>query len=239
MSIKDQHILVVGGGSGIGFAVASAALAEGARVTIASTGAQKLADAAARLGGEVDTAILDITDEAAVAAFFADARFDHIVSTAGDWGKARRGPLAEMNLNDARALFGVRFWGAAILAKHGAGTLPAGGSLTLTSGMSAWRPQKGTVMATAMAGSIAHLTMGLAAELAPVRVNAVFPGGVATEIFAGLPEAMRQAEEARFASQPIPRIARPDEVAEAYLYLMKAGYTTGQLIKVDGGAMLT
>lgn len=239
MSIKDQHILVVGGGSGIGFAVASAALAEGARVTIASTGEQKLADAAARLGGAVGTAVLDITDEAAVAAFFADARFDHIVSTAGDWGKARRGPLAEMNLNDARALFGVRFWGAAILAKHGAGTLPAGGSLTLTSGMSAWRPQKGTVMATAMAGSIAHLTMGLAAELAPVRVNAVFPGGVATEIFNGLPEAMRQAEEARFALQPIPRIARPDEVAEAYLYLMKAGYTTGQLIKVDGGAMLT
>lgn len=238
MSLKDQHILIVGGGSGIGFAVASAALAEGARVTIASTGAERLAQAAARLGGAIDTAVLDITDEAAVSAFLAGARFDHIVSTAGDWGKARRGPLADMDLNDARALFGVRFWGAAILAKHGAASLPAGGSLTLTSGMSAWRPQKGTVMATAMAGSVAHLTIGLAAELAPVRVNAVFPGGVATEIFAGLPEAMRQAEEARFASQPIPRIARPDEVAEAYLYLMKAGYTTGQLIKVDGGAML-
>lgn len=238
MSLKDQHILIVGGGSGIGFAVARAALAEGARVTIASTSAQKLADAAARLGGGVDTAGLDITDEAAVASFFAGARFDHIVSTAGDWGKARRGPLAEMDLNDARALFGVRFWGAAILAKHGAGSLPAGGSLTLTSGMSAWRPQKGTVMATAMAGSVAHLTMGLAAELAPVRVNAVFPGGVATEIFAGLPEAMRKAEEARFETQPIPRIARPEEVAEAYLYLMKGTYTTGQLIQVDGGAML-
>lgn len=238
MSLKDQHILIIGGGSGIGFAVASAALTEDARVTIASTGADRLAQAAERLGGAVDTAVLDITDEAAVSAFFAGARFDHIVSTAGDWGKARRGPLAVMDLNDARALFGVRFWGAAILAKHGAASLPAGGSLTLTSGMSAWRPQKGTVMATAMAGSIAHLTMGLAVELAPVRVNAVFPGGVATEIFAGLPEAMRQAEEARFASQPIPRIARPDEVAEAYLYLMKARYTTGQLIKVDGGAML-
>ena len=182
--------------------------------------------------------MLDITDEAAVASFFAGATFDHIVSTAGDWGKARRGPLAEMDLNDARALFGVRFWGAAILAKHGAGALTAGGSLTLTSGMSAWRPQKGTVMATAMAGSVAHLTMGLAAELAPVRVNAVFPGGVATEIFAGLPEAMRKAEEARFEAQPIPRIARPEEVAEAYLYLMKGTYTTGQLIQVDGGAML-
>ena len=94
-------------------------------------------------------------------------------------------------------------------------------------------------MATAMAGSVEHLTWGLAAEFAPdVRVNAVFPGGVATEIFKGLPEAMRTAEEARFTRQPLPRIGEPDEVAEAYLYLMKAGYTTGQVLVVDGGGVL-
>jgi NAD(P)-dependent dehydrogenase (short-subunit alcohol dehydrogenase family) len=183
--------------------------------------------------------VLDITDEAAMAAFFASSGgFDHVVTTAGDWGRARRGPFVEMDMGDAEGLFRVRFWGAAILAKHAAGHISEGGSITLTSGMSAFRPQKGSVMATAMAGSIAHLTYGLAVELAPIRVNAVFPGGVATEIFAGLPEAMRTAEEARFAAQPLPRISRPDEVAEAYLYAMKATYTTGQVIKVDGGAEL-
>lgn len=238
MSLKDAQILVVGGGSGIGFAVARAAIAEGAKVTIASTNADKLTEAAARLGA-AETARLDLTDETAVAHYFdGPARFDHLVSTAGDWGKARRGPFAEMNLDDAQALFGVRFWGAARLAKHGAKALAHGGSLTLTSGMSAFRPQKGSVMATAMAGSVAHLVYGLAVELAPVRVNGVFPGGVATEIFQGLPETMRQAEEARFASQPIPRISQPAEVAEAYLYLMKCGYVTGQILQVDGGAML-
>jgi NAD(P)-dependent dehydrogenase (short-subunit alcohol dehydrogenase family) len=71
-----------------------------------------------------------------------------------------------------------------------------------------------------------------------VRVNAVLPGGVATEIFHGLPEAMREAESARFASQPLPRIAEPEEVAQAYLYAMKAGYTTGQVLQVDGGSRL-
>ena len=238
MALDRARILVVGGGSGIGFAVASAAKGEGASVTIASTNAEKLRKAAQRLGS-ADSAILDITDEPAVAAFFANSgTFDHIVSTAGDWGKARRGPFVDMDLNDARALFGVRFWGAATLAKHGAKSLPPGGSITLTSGMSAFRPQKGSVMATAMAGSVEHLTYGLAVELAPVRVNAVFPGGVATEIFQGLPEQMRATEEARFANQPLPRIARPDEVAQAYLYLMKCGYTTGQVIKVDGGGEL-
>lgn len=239
MTLQGARILIVGGGSGIGFAVARAAKDEGAAVTIASTNAEKLGAAAGRLGGAA-TAVLDLTDEAAVAAYFATSgQFDHIVSTAGDWGKARRGPLAEMNLDDAQALFGVRFWGAAKLAKHGAAALAAGGSLTLTSGMSAFRPQKGTVMATAMAGSVEHLVYGLAVELAPIRVNGVFPGGVATEIFHGLPEAIRNAEEARFLGQPLPRIGQPAEVAQAYLYLMKCGYTTGQVLQVDGGGMLS
>jgi len=237
-TLRNARILIVGGGSGIGFAVAQAAIEEGAQVTIASTSEEKLADAAQRLGG-VETVRLDITDEAAVAAYFAGSgTFDHIVSTAGDWGKARRGPFAEMDLVQAQALFGVRFWGAAILAKHGASRVAEGGSITLTSGTSAFRPHKGTVMATAMAGSVAHLTYGLAAELAPIRVNAVFPGGVATEIFRNLPEEVRRAEEARFESQLLPRIGQPEEVAQAYLYLMKAGYTTGQITIVDGGGTL-
>jgi NAD(P)-dependent dehydrogenase (short-subunit alcohol dehydrogenase family) len=239
MSLQDARILVVGGGSGIGFAVAQAAIAEGADVTIASTRADRLDAAVRRLGGKATSAALDTTDEAALAAFFAaSGQFDHIASTAGDWGSARRGALAEIDLDDARALFEVRFWGATKLAKHGAKALPAGGSLTLTSGMSAFRPQKGSTMATAMAGSVAHLVYGLAVELAPLRVNGVFPGGVATEIYQGLPEAVRQVEERRFANQPIPRIAQPAEVAEAYLYLMKCGYATGQVLKVDGGSML-
>ncbi|MCP5401504.1 MAG: SDR family oxidoreductase [Novosphingobium sp.] len=237
-ALSGSRILVAGGGSGIGFAVAQAARGEGADLTIASTNPEKLSAAADRLGG-AGTARLDITDESAVRDFFDGAGdFDHIVTTAGDWGKGRRGPFAEIDMADADALFRVRFWGAAILAKHGAAHVRPGGSITLTSGMSAFRPQKGSVMATAMAGSIEHLTYGLAVELAPIRVNAVFPGGVATEIFAGLPEEMRKAEEARFASQPLPRIAEPAEVAQAYLYAMKAGYTTGQIIKVDGGAQL-
>jgi NAD(P)-dependent dehydrogenase (short-subunit alcohol dehydrogenase family) len=236
MGLDGARVLIVGGGSGIGFAVARATKAEGAAVTLASTNADKLGLAAQRLG-DADTAVLDITDESAVAAYFADVGvFDHIVTTAGDWGKVRRGPLVELDFAAAEALFRVRFWGAAILAKHGAKRLAPGGSITLTGGMSAFRPQIGSVMATAMAGSVAHLTYGLAVELAPTRVNAIFPGGVATEIFTGMPRDMREAEEARFARQPLPRIGEPAEVAQAYLYLMKGGYTTGQIIKVDGGS---
>ena len=238
MGLQGAIILVVGGGSGIGFAVAQAALSEGAQVTIASTNADKLAAASLRMGGAA-TALLDITNEAAVAAYFASSgMFDHIVSTAGDWGDGGRGRFADLDMTAAEELFRVRLWGSAILAKHGAARLTAGGSLTFTGGMSAYRPAKGSVMATAMAGSLAHLTLGLAKELAPLRVNAVFPGGVATEVYQVLSDSTKAAWQARFGSQPIPRIGEPDEVAQAYLYLMKAGYTTGQILQVDGGSML-
>ena len=238
MTLQNARVLVIGGGSGIGYAVAEAVKAEGAEVVIASTDGARLASAAKRLG--VTSVRLDITEEAAVAAYFAqDGRFDHVVTTAGDWGRARRGALADMDMGDAHGLFDVRFWGAVILARHAAAALAPGGSLTLTSGMSAFRPQKGSVMATAMAGAIAHLVYGLAVELAPIRVNGVFPGGVATEIFRNLPESLRASEEARFLSQPVPRIAEPSEAAEAYLYAMKCTYVTGQILQVDGGAMLS
>jgi NAD(P)-dependent dehydrogenase (short-subunit alcohol dehydrogenase family) len=156
MKLENTKVLVIGGGSGIGFAVARACVDEGAVVTIASTNPEKLKSAAAKLGG-VTSVQLDITNESAVEAYFKSSDpFDHIVSTAGDWGKARRAAIDALDLASAESLFGVRFWGAVAVAKHGATRLPPGGSLTLTGGMSAHRPQKGSAIATAMAGSVEH-----------------------------------------------------------------------------------
>jgi NAD(P)-dependent dehydrogenase (short-subunit alcohol dehydrogenase family) len=81
--------------------------------------------------------------------------------------------------------------------------------------------------------------MGLAVELAPVRVNAVCPGAVRTEAWDELPEAFRQVQEARLAGQLIARVGTTAEVAEAYLYLMRGTYTTGQTLRVEGGWSLT
>lgn len=239
MSLEGAKVLVVGGGSGIGFAVAEAAAAAGAAVTIASTNAERVAQAAARLGNAAESATLDVTDEAGVQAFFEGRSFDHIVTTAGDWGGPRRVALAEMDLAGQAAVFKVRFWGALAVAKHGAPTLPPGGSLTLTDGMIAHRPSKGSAVSTAMAGAIEHLTRGLAVELAPVRVNCVCPGLIRTGVWESIPQEQRQARLTQMtARQLLPRIGEPSEAAEAYLYLMKAGYTTGQVLKVEGGLAL-
>ena len=239
MRIKGERVLIIGGASGIGFAVAKRAVSEGAHVTIASTNQARLELAAERLGG-ANLARLDATDELAVSAYFeSDAQFDHIVFTAGDWGPARRASLADLDLAAAETLFRVRFWGAVTVAKHGARRLPSNGSLTLTGGMIAHRPRRGSAIATAMAGSVEHLAIGLAVEIAPIRVNAVCPGAIQTEIWDQFPEHVRQAEFARFGRQLLPRIGEVDEAAEAYLYLMQGRHTTGQVIFVEGGSVLS
>jgi NAD(P)-dependent dehydrogenase (short-subunit alcohol dehydrogenase family) len=240
MAETKNRVLVVGGGSGIGFAVAQSVVHEGASVVIASTSKEKLARAGEKLGPAASAAVLDITDEPAVERFFArESSFDHIVTTAGDWSGPRRGPLAEMDLTAAAQLFRVRFWGAAAVAKHGAKTLPPGGSLTLTNGMIAHRPSKGSTIATSMAGAIEHLTRALAVELSPVRVNCVCPGLVRTGVWDSIPEDKREAQLASMTKrQLIPRAGDPQEIAVAYLYLMRAGFTTGQILHVEGGSAL-
>jgi len=233
--LSGQQIVVIGGSSGIGFAVARAALDEGAQVTIASSSGEKLQGALGRLGGG-DGAPLDVTDEAAVAAFFAGTgSIDHIIFTAADWGPVDQHEFSDTDLDKAAQLFDVRFWGALRVVKHGARRVPAGGSITLTNGMAAHRPDKGMATSAAMAGAVEHLMLGLAVELAPVRVNAVCPGAIHTEAFDAVPPEFREFQEARLAKQLLPRVGTPDECAEAYLYLMRATYTTGQVLRVEGG----
>ena len=232
-ALEGKTVVVIGGASGIGFAVAAAARDEGARVVIASSQDANLQAAVTRLGGGATGSVVDVGDEAAVAGFFERlGPFDHLAFTAGDWGGSMFAPARDLDLGVAQAAFTVRFWGALAVVKHGCRTIAEGGSITLTGGMLAHRPMKGAPVPTAVAGAIEHLTRGLAVDLAPVRVNAVCPGIVLTDRTKQLPEDLLRTFTTR---QPLPRGADPAEAAEAYLYLMRGGYTTGQVLLVDGG----
>jgi NAD(P)-dependent dehydrogenase (short-subunit alcohol dehydrogenase family) len=237
MTLSGKRVVIVGGTSGIGFAVAVAARDQGARVVVASSQPANVDRAIGRLGGEATGVRLDVTQEADVkAAFESFGSFDHLVFTAGDWGGPRRSTFAEIDLDAAQSLFGVRFWGSMRVVKHAHRWLSGDGSITLTNGMIAHRPAKGAVMSAAMAGAVEHAALAMAVELAPIRVNVVCPGYVKTEVWASMPEAERDAFLARMTSrQPLPRAAEASEVAEAYLYLMRGGYTTGQVMRLDGG----
>ncbi len=237
MTLLGKRVVIVGGSSGIGYAVAEAALAQGAHVVVASSQGAKVDKAVQRLGGDATGVTVDVTREADVEACFKGlGGFDHLAFTAGDWGGPRRAAFADIDLDAANALFGVRFWGAMRVVKHACRWLAGDGSITLTNGMIAHRPAKGAVMSAAMAGAVEHAALALAVELAPIRVNLVCPGYVKTEVWASMPQAERDAFLARMtARQPLARAAEPSEVAEAYIYLMRGGYTTGQVMRLDGG----
>ena len=235
-SLAGKRVVVVGGGSGIGFAVAELAREAGAEVVVASSRAATVDAAVERLPGATGR-VVNLRDEAGVAEFFRElGAFDHLALTAGDWGGAMFAPTTDIDFAQARDGFAVRFWGALAAAKHGCRTIARDGSITLTSGMLSHRPVKGAPIATAVGGAVEFLARGLAVDLAPVRVNAVCPGLILTEqVTKTMPEARIHA----FVDPlPIPRAASPAECAKAYVYLMLNGYATGQILPVDGGGLL-
>lgn len=235
MSLEGKRVVVIGGGTGIGFAVAELAREQGASIVIGSSNKTNVDAALAHFQGATGHTI-DLRDEASVTGFFKEVgAFDHLAITSGDWSGPMFASLQDLDLTQARELFAVRFWGILAAVKHCGHTIAQNGSITLTSGMISHRPIKGTPIAAAVGGAVEHLTGGLAIDLAPVRVNAVCPGYVLTEHVKRMPEAMLQSAVAPL---PVPRAATPAEAAKAYVYLMLNSYATGQILPVDGGGLL-
>lgn len=235
LSLEGKRVVVIGGGSGIGFSVAALAQNLGAEVVIATSQAANVEAALGRLPGATGRTV-DVRDEGMVATFFEElGAFDHLIMTAGGLGVGMSASTAEIDLDKAREGFGVRFWGAFAAAKHCGRTIAHDGSITLTSGLLGHRPLKGSMIATAVDGAVEHLTYALAIDLAPVRVNAVSPGIILTDLAKEMP-AERVQSFTKFL--PLLRGGSPEEAATAYIYLMLNGYVTGQILSVDGGGMI-
>lgn len=238
MSLKDKRVVVAGGSSGIGFATAAAAADAGAQVIIASRNPKRLAEALARLPAGVEGHAVDFTDEAQVKALFVKiGAFDHLVYTAGE--HLQLAPLAETDVDVARQAFEVRYWGAFKAVKHGHGSIRKGGSIVLTTGIASLRPNKGWTVPSSTLGAMDSLTRALAVELAPLRVNTVSPGIVRTPLWDDMSDANREQMYTHFAAAlPTGYIGEADDIAQTYLYLMQARFSTGQTVVVDGGGVL-
>lgn len=236
--LQNQRIVLLGGTSGIGLATALAALAAGASVVVVSSRSQRVAEALAVLGERAEGHAVDLADEAAVRSLFERlGPFDHLVYSAGE--SLQIGLLAETGIDAIRKAFDVRVFGAIAAVKHAAPHLRPGGSVVLTSGVASLRPQKGWTAGASICGAMEAFTRALAVELAPIRVNLVSPGFVRTPLWAGIPEAQREAMYAeRGAALPVGRVGEAEDIAQTYLYLMTNRYATGQAVVVDGGGVL-
>ncbi|MFJ7157222.1 SDR family oxidoreductase [Streptomyces sp. NPDC101118] len=237
MSLTGKKIVIIGGTSGIGFAVARQALAAGADVVVASSSQERVDAAAGRLGGRAEGRRLDVADDDAIAAFFGRVgEFDHLVYTAGESLLIK--PLADTTPQEARGVFERRFWGAFLSAKHAAPRLRDGGSITFSSGVLAVRPLSGTALAAGITGGVEALSRALAVELAPLRVNVIRPGVISTELWDGSvpdPEGFLEGAGSALLTR---RVGTAEEAAAAYLFALSNGYVTGTTVAVDGGAAL-
>lgn len=236
-----EHVLIVGGSSGMGLALAERLLGTDAEVTIAGRSQERLDRARARLGNasNLKTIAVDATSEDQVRDMFGSlGELDHIVSTAADVSGVYR-LLPEIDIPTARRVMDSKVLAPLLLAKHGAPRLRAGGSITFTSGIAAYRPAaKGSVVA-AINGAIESLVYALAVELAPVRVNAISPGWVDTPIWRQVAGAGKATMlEAMAKRLPVGRIGQPDDIAQAIESVMRNGFISGTVVHVDGGQRL-
>jgi NAD(P)-dependent dehydrogenase (short-subunit alcohol dehydrogenase family) len=236
--LQNKRVVILGGSSGIGLAVAEQAASQGAEIVIASSNAERVQRVVESVGGNAQGQTLDLSDEQAVESLFTklDA-FDHLVFTAGD--SLHLQDLANTDLKQARRAFELRYWAALAAVKYGSKNIRKGGSIVLTTGIAGQRPRKGWVVAASVCGTIEALTRALALELAPIRVNAVSPGLVRTNLWQNMTAAEReQLFESVGKSLPVGRVGEPHDIAQAYLFLMQEGFGTGQILVVDGGTVL-
>lgn len=221
----------------IGFGAAQAFIDAGAIVTVISSSQANVDSAVTRLASpNASGRIGNVRDEDAfISVLKSLAPVDHIVFSGVD--KIIRGKLEDLNLEDARYLFGVKFWGAITVGKavKKYNIINPGGSLTLTSGTAALKPGKGASAGGALNGGVISLAKGLAGDLAEnkIRVNVVVPGLVKTELWDKLGKTKEEQKETfENTKLPVGFVATPDDIAEAYLYLVKADYATGTSVEI-------
>jgi 3-oxoacyl-[acyl-carrier protein] reductase len=231
--------LVIGGASGIGWAVSQGLAAEGCRVTIADLNAEGAVARASELGPPHAGAGVDVTDEDAVAAIFErTGSLDVVVNTAGIGGVGR---ITELPVEQFRSVVDVCLIGAFIVIKHAGRHLRDGGSLVSLTSLNARLAAPGMSAYCAAKAGLAMLTQVAALELAPrrIRVNAVSPGFVDTPLTEGVKLVPGTLEE-YVENTPLGRVGTPQDIADAVVFLCsaKASWVTGEVFDLNGGAHL-
>jgi NAD(P)-dependent dehydrogenase (short-subunit alcohol dehydrogenase family) len=235
---QGQRTVILGGTSGIGLATAATLTAAGAEVLIAGRDPAKLKAAVGRLGAGARGEAIDAGDRAALETLYRGfGSFHHLVITLS--GAAGAGLFRELKLDDLRRGFEAKFWPHLHAAQVALPHLLPGGSILFVTAASAGHTLPGTSGLAAINGAIEMMVPILAAELKPVRVNAVSPGVVDTPWWDHVPAEQRAGVLAGVsAGSAVGRPGRPEEIADAIAFILGSAFTTGTILHCDGGVGL-
>ena len=233
--LENRSIVIVGGSSGIGLKLSQQLIAEGAKVTIGSRSLTKLNEAKNSLNDKVNICEVDASNEQSVESFFSTiGEFDSLVVTIKPDHLVC--DFKNSKLSDARSAFDSKFWGQYNLVHQCLKTISKQGSIVLTSGIASNRGYKGFSGIAAINGAVESFVKSLSSEISPIRINAVSPGFIERHIN---DSSRYDAIKKLGASPSINRLGTQDEVALAYVYLLKNKYSTGNILVVDGGELCT
>lgn len=241
--MNPKTAVVTGGSRGIGKAIVLALAGAGYHIAFSyvrdERSAQAVRDAVQGMGRECLMARCDISDYDSIQGFFNQVHqcFERIDLLVNNAGITRDGLLASLSIQDISEVIQTNLIGTLLCCQQ---VMPAMmlqrlGCIINMSSVAAQKPGRGQSSYAAAKGGVEALTRALAVELAPrnIRVNAVAPGIVHTDMTAALLGAHEQEAQSRLL---IKRFAEPQDIAEAVLYIAERGtYLTGEVLAVNGG----
>ena len=231
----STKVVVMGGSSGIGEAVARQFSSLGAEVTITGRNVSRLEEAVQRIG-KIHGRIADGTSQESCQQLFeAVGAFDYLVLTLS--GGRGAGPIASVALDDIRAGLEAKLFAQLITLRA---ALPyVKGSVTFVSAATAAAAMPGTACLAAINGAIESLVRVLAAELAPIRVNCIRPGVIDTPWWDNMPKEIKAgAFHETSQTLPVRRVGKLEDVAAAIVMAATNGFVTGTVVDVSGGGTL-
>lgn len=239
----DRHVVITGGGSGIGLGMAQVLVNGGARVLITGRSQKTLDNARERLGENVVTVRGDVSSLSELDALAERVKneFGTLDALFVNAGITRTMPFESMTEEVYDEQFAVNVKGAYFTVQKLAPLLGTGAGVVLTTSIANVIGMAEASVYAAGKAALRSMARSLARELLPrgVRVNAVSPGPIDTGILDAMmtADAAREFKAERVAENPMRRFGRPDEIARAAAFLaFDATYTTGAELVVDGGA---
>jgi NAD(P)-dependent dehydrogenase (short-subunit alcohol dehydrogenase family) len=232
--VPDGAVVIIGGTSGIGRALAERYAGQGRTVVVAGRDAERAQRVAREIGASAEGLAVDLEQPEAIAGALAAVRdVAHLVLSAIDRDDNR---TREYDLAGALRLVTMKLVGYTEAIHALLPALRADASILLFGGLAKDRPYPGSTTVTTVNGGIAAMVRTLATELAPLRVNALHPGIVGdSPAWSAKPPAVLEAVRAR---TPLGRLITMAEVADAAAFLLENGAVNGVNLPVDGGWLL-